>query len=167
MRLLRVQGQDLPGQLAVGNHQRGNGFSAQAPHRFQAVAAVGGPKPALRSRNGNDRIQEQASPVNHIGEAPMMRLGKIALERSRFNPVNRQDCKQQRAAAEGVAIGAHHGSTFFSYTAGGLGQRLWRGLQAAVLRLESARSRRCLPWPPSGRCTLAHCLRLRLPRLGH
>ena len=90
MRLLGVEGEDLPRHLALGHHQRRDCPGAQTAHRFQAVAAVRRPEALLRRGDRDHRIEEHAGAVEHVGEPLVMHLRQIALERRRLDRLDRQ-----------------------------------------------------------------------------
>ena len=86
MGLLGVEGEDLPGDLARGHEQRGDGSGAEALHRREPMTSVLSPEArgALGSRDGDHRIEEATGLLDDLGEALVVRVAEIALEGRRL-----------------------------------------------------------------------------------
>src|SRR3989442_15061094 len=87
VRLLRVEREDLPGDLALRHDQRGDRPRAEAPHRLQPVPAVRRPEPLARRRDRDHRVEEQAGAVDDVGEPARSEERRVGKEcRSRWSP---------------------------------------------------------------------------------
>ncbi len=85
VRFLRVECQDLPGDLALGDYERGNGLGPQPPHGLQAMAAIGCPKPAFGRRYGNDGVKKAVRLGDDVSQPLVVGVGQVALKRRRFD----------------------------------------------------------------------------------
>jgi hypothetical protein len=76
VRLFGIQSQDLPRDLTLRNDERSDCARAQAPHGHQAMHAVRGPETLVLAGSGHrdDRAEEHAGAIEHIGELAMMDL---------------------------------------------------------------------------------------------
>src|SRR6516165_1845172 len=75
----------------IGDDESGNRSGSQTAHGFQTVSAVRRPETTARGRDSNNRVEESPGFVDDIGEAFVVSVGKIALERGGLHRVNRQD----------------------------------------------------------------------------
>ena len=144
VRLLGVQREDLPRDLALRYEQRNDGFCAEPPHGFESMPAVRGPEALLRCGDRDHRIEEQPGLVDHARELFVMRIGKIALERRRLDTIDRQCSKQQRIAAEGLDVATDDLSTLArdALRHGGRGRR--HRIDPAFRGQDASRARRRL-----------------------
>ena len=73
---------------------------------------LGVQKPLFGRGDGDDRIEEAAGLGDDVGEALVVRLGEIALERRRLDLVDGEDGEDERVAAERVVVGADDRAAF-------------------------------------------------------
>ena len=98
--------------LSLGYDERGDRLCAEPPHRLQSVAAIRRPEAFLRRGHGDDRIEEHAGAIEHIGKAAVMRLRKVALEGCRLDCLDRQHRGDHRLFSERIVVAAEHEAAF-------------------------------------------------------
>src|SRR5215469_9872007 len=72
VRLLGVQGKNLPCDFAVGDHESGDGSRSETAHCFQSMATIRRPEAAMGRNNRDDRVEKSPGLVDDIGEALVM-----------------------------------------------------------------------------------------------
>src|SRR5882762_10480543 len=112
VRFFRVEREDLPGDLALGHDERGDGPRAEPAHRLEAVSAVRGPEAFLGRRDRDHRIQKHPGAVEDVGELPVVGLREIALKRRRLDAIDGQDREDEGVLSERIAVGAEHKTAF-------------------------------------------------------
>jgi hypothetical protein len=108
MRLLRVQSQDLPGNLAFRDDQSGDGLSPKAAHGLEAMAAVRSPETTAWCHNSDDGVEKTPSLTNNVGEPFVVSVGEIALKWRWLNLVEGENREQGLMTAKRLLIEAHH-----------------------------------------------------------
>ena len=145
MRFFGVEGEDLPGDLALGNDERGDGPRAEPAHRLQAVPAVRGPEALLRRGDRDHRVEKHSRAVEDVGELAVVRLRKVALEGRRLDALDRKNREDERVLPERIAVGTENEAPFALYPdarfLGVAGQRV----EPALARREPARAGLGLP----------------------
>src|SRR6267154_1408823 len=112
VRFFRVEREDLPGDLAFGNDERGDRSGAQPSHRFEAVPAVRGPEAFLGRGDRDHRIQKHPGAVEDVGELPVVGLREVALKRRRLDAIDGQDREDEGILSERIAVRAEHKTAF-------------------------------------------------------
>src|SRR5262245_694650 len=144
VRLLGIEREDLPGDLALGDDERHDRLRAQAAHRRQPVPPVRRPEAFLGRGDRDQRIEEQARLVEHAGELLVMRFRQVALEGRGLDLADRQRGEEDGIAAERLAVGAEHDPAFLLDAAADLGDFAGSRIEPAFLRQDPARSLLCL-----------------------
>ena len=132
MRLLRIQREDLPGQLGIWRDERRDGFRSEPPHGFEPMPSIWRPEAGLRRRNGDDRIKKRSCFLDHACELLMMSFGEVALKRCRLDGIDRHDGDHEWRSAQGIFPGSHDRSALLFDTAHNLPERLGGNIQLAV-----------------------------------
>src|SRR5439155_7124215 len=115
VRLFGVEGEDLPGDFALGNDERGDGPRPEPAHRLEAVAAVRGPETSFRRGDGDHRVEKHSRAVEDVGELAVVRLRKVALEGRRLDALDRKNREDERVLPERIAVGAENEAPFALY----------------------------------------------------
>src|SRR6267154_687946 len=112
VRFFRVEREDLPGDLAPGHHERGDGPRAQPAHRFEAMPAVRGPEAFVGRGDRDHRIQKHPGAVEDVGELPVVGLREIALEGRGLDAIDGKDREQERVLPERIVVRPEHQTPF-------------------------------------------------------
>jgi hypothetical protein len=64
------------------------------------MPAIGSPEAALWRHDGNDRVEKTAGFVDYVSQTLVVSVGQVALERCRFNRIDRENRKQYWMTAE-------------------------------------------------------------------
>src|SRR5437016_4937461 len=89
-----------------------NVVMALAPSRRMASSRwLGRPKPAVRCRNTDYRIQVCSGFLDDTGEFFVVSFGQIALKRCRFDRIHRKHGKRERRSAQWIPTRSDNGST--------------------------------------------------------
>ena len=129
MRLLGVESQDLPGDLAINDNQRHDGSGTETAHGGKAVTTVGRPETFSRRYNSNHRIEIAAGLRDHICQALVMGIRKVPLKWRGLDRIDRQNRKQHRMAAKRLLVPRHDMTTYLFNRGRGITDRSLESLQ--------------------------------------
>jgi hypothetical protein len=108
--LLRVEGQDLEGEVRVRREEHDHLAQAQDLRRGEPVAAVRGPEASARAAHGDQGIEEAAARLDLLREPLRVGGREIALEGRGLDRLARERRKQEGPAREGLAVGPERGA---------------------------------------------------------
>ena len=103
MRLLRIERQDLKGDVHIRNDDGRHELRLQFFEDVPAVIAVGRPVQAVRP-DGDDRVDETVDLLDHLEQPFGVRLGEVALVGGRLHLLTGQEREDLPVAADRVAI---------------------------------------------------------------
>ena len=156
MSLLRIQGEDLPGYLAVSHDERSNGFRPKAAHGFEAMPAIRSPEAFLRRDDSDDRVEKTPCFVDNVSEPFVVSIGEISLERGGLDGIDRQNRKQDRVPAERFLVRSHNAAAGFLDRLRNLRGSSCRLIEPAFCWAEAFRTGFGFARTPPGWCTLDH-----------
>ena len=107
VRLLGVQREDLEGDRRIGHEQRDDRPDAELLERLQPVVPVGR-EVAVVTTDRDNRIEKPPDRLDHYHQPLDVRVGRIALIRSRLHLPDGQRDQQQGRPAKRVAVAAQH-----------------------------------------------------------
>src|SRR6266446_2318166 len=140
VRLFGVEGEDLPGDFALGHDERRDRPCAQPSHRLQPVPAVRRPEALLGRGDRDHRVEKHSRAVEDVGELAVMRLRKVALEGRRLDALDRKNREEERVLPERIAVGTDNHAAFARYPDARFLGVARKRVEPALLRREAARA---------------------------